>query len=213
MMNGMRLFCLMVIVTVMATAQTKPLFIVFLNPNPAREELPKERVDSLLAGHMANMNRLAREQKLLAAGPFDGGGGIFVFGADSKPEVAGWLITDPGIQAKRWTTEIFRYHPRIGSVCPVGEKYQMTSYLFLRYSVLHSEEKAGALRRYESFLQGLPKDSVVAEGLFDEKDHGIVVLRVGLGRTKIENHPVFRDGVVSMTLKNIWIARGSFCER
>ena len=37
---------------------------VFLNTNPDRAELPKEQVDSLQAGHMANINRLVKEQKM-----------------------------------------------------------------------------------------------------------------------------------------------------
>ena len=54
-------------------------FFVFLNRNPNRVTLPEEEAKKLQEGHMNNINRLAEEGKLLAAGPFEDGGGIFIF--------------------------------------------------------------------------------------------------------------------------------------
>ena len=36
-------------------------------------------VKKIMEGHLANINRLAKEGKLTAAGPLDEGGGIFIF--------------------------------------------------------------------------------------------------------------------------------------
>ncbi len=107
---------------------------VFLNKKENKEELPAEEIKKIMDGHLANIKRLAKEGKLLAAGPFEEGGGIFVFDSHSKVEVNEWLATDPGIQAKRWDIELFLYTPRTGSVCSVGEKYEMT----LLFCSLHS---------------------------------------------------------------------------
>ena len=78
-------------------AQEKSFVWVFLNTNPNRPELPKAEVDSLQAGHMANIGRLAKEGKLLIAGPFYGGGGIFGFRSTTIDTVNEWLSTDPAI--------------------------------------------------------------------------------------------------------------------
>src|SRR4051812_9113597 len=82
-------------------AQDKKYTLVFLNINPSAEKLSKEASDKVMEGHMANINRLASEGKLLAAGPFEGGGGIFVLNTNSAEDVKNWLSTDPGIQAQR----------------------------------------------------------------------------------------------------------------
>ena len=48
--------------------------------------------DSIQAGHMANIHRMAAEGVLLAAGPFVDGGdlrGVFIFGADTTERITG----------------------------------------------------------------------------------------------------------------------------
>ncbi|HEY5823271.1 MAG TPA: YciI family protein [Cyclobacteriaceae bacterium] len=100
------------------------LTFVFLNKKADAAQLPKEQNDKIMEGHMANINRLAKEGKLIAAGPFDGGGGIFIFKSNSIEDVKNWLSTDPGVQANRWNTEILPYQPRYGSACTVSEPYE-----------------------------------------------------------------------------------------
>ncbi|MBX2961191.1 MAG: hypothetical protein KF687_01690 [Cyclobacteriaceae bacterium] len=56
-----------------SSAQSSRYTFVFLNTRTDKAELPKEEVDKLMQGHMANITRLASEGKLIAAGPFDGG--------------------------------------------------------------------------------------------------------------------------------------------
>ena len=64
-------------------AQTNDnLFFVFLNTNPNKAKLSTEQVESLQAAHLKNIEKLADEGKLFAAGPFDTGGGFFVIHAD-----------------------------------------------------------------------------------------------------------------------------------
>ena len=71
--------------SIKATAQS--YFFVLLNTNYQREDLPKEKVDSLQAGHIANIKRLASLKKIIVAGPFNRGGGIFIFKAADTREV------------------------------------------------------------------------------------------------------------------------------
>jgi uncharacterized protein YciI len=78
-----------------AFGQSSPYVFVFLNNKMHAEQLPKEEVDKIMEGHMANIQRLANEGKLIAAGPFQGGGGIFIFNTSSLDEAKFWLDTDP----------------------------------------------------------------------------------------------------------------------
>ncbi len=59
--------------------QSSSYSFVFLNKKADAVQLPKEEGEKLMAGHMANIERLAKEGKLIVAGPFEGGGGIFIF--------------------------------------------------------------------------------------------------------------------------------------
>ena len=80
---------------------------VFLNKKPDAAQITKEESTKIMEGHMANINRLAKEGKLLAAGPFEGGGGLFVLNTQNVNEASDWLSTDPGVQAKRWNINYF----------------------------------------------------------------------------------------------------------
>ena len=71
-------------------SQTDPLLFVFLNKRTDLPALPKEESDKLMEGHMANIERLAKEGKLVVAGPFEGGGGIFVLKTNSVEEAKSW---------------------------------------------------------------------------------------------------------------------------
>jgi uncharacterized protein YciI len=67
--------------------------------------------EKIQAGHMANMQRLAGEGKLLLAGPMGDDGdlrGIFVFKVGSMEEAQALVATDPAVQAGRLRVEL---HP------------------------------------------------------------------------------------------------------
>jgi uncharacterized protein YciI len=67
--------------------------------------------EKIQAGHMANIGRLAKEGKLLLAGPFADDGdlrGIFVFKVASMQEAQALVATDPAVQAGRLRVEL---HP------------------------------------------------------------------------------------------------------
>ena len=76
----------------------------FLLAGPAREA-NAQRASELQAGHMANIQRLAAERKLLVAGPFGDPRpdprrrGIFVFDVASVEEAEELCATDPAIAA------------------------------------------------------------------------------------------------------------------
>ena len=167
---------------------------------------------------MANITKLAKEGKLIAAGPFDGGGGIFILKSGSIEEAKGWLSADPGIQAKRWDVEILPYKVRYGSVCAVSAPYEMTSYHFVRYSTnltkFNVADAGTTFKNHDDYLKSIIKTgNVITEGVFGERDGGILILKGDLQKEVIEKDPALLEGLFLVDFKKLWIAKGSFCEK
>src|SRR5690606_31631998 len=106
---------------------------VILNTNPDRKALPEEEVKKLMEGHLANIDRLAEEGKLLVAGPFEGGGGVFIMNSGDTVAVREWLATDPGIRAERWKLEVYPFEPVAGQVCRGQSDARMVTYTWVRF--------------------------------------------------------------------------------
>ena len=182
--------------------------LVFLNRKDDKAELPEDEVKRLMDGHMANINRLAREGKLWAAGPFDGGGGIFIFKTTSLEDVKSWILTDPAVKAERWNVEIFPYFPRTGSVCAVGEAYEMTNYFFVRYS----GKRTGSDQAHRDYLASTFGDTMIAEGHLGDQGGNILVLREEPSALLLDKDPEIQVASMAYHVKKLFIARGSFCE-
>lgn len=191
---------------------------VFLNKRTDKEELPKEQLDKIMEGHMANIQRLAKEDKLLVAGPFDGGGGIFVFKSNSVEQVKDWLATDPGVQANRWNIEILSYKPIAGSICKVGEDYEMISYQFLRfwpeikkYNVSDAPALIDDHQRY--WKKYNTNNAVITFASFGGEDGDILITAQPVDENILVNDPSVAKGLMRFDKKTLWIAKGSFCEK
>ena len=97
--------------------------LVILKTGPTRVDDAEER-KAMFAGHMANIQRLAKEGKLALAGPFmDKGGdwrGLFVFAVDDIDQAKSLVATDPVIMKGEMVAE---YHNWYGSAANmlVGE--------------------------------------------------------------------------------------------
>jgi len=191
---------------------------VFLNSKPDKKELPKEEIDRIMKGHMDNINRLAKEGKLLVAGPFEGGGGIFILNTNSVEEATQWLSTDPGIQANRWNVEILPYTPRIGSACAVGEPYEMVTYNFIRFTPQVTKVTTGnypeILQRHDAYIkrQFSTTGNIITEGTFGDQG-GILILKDELQKETIEADPGVLEALLQFDIKKLWVAKGSFCEK
>lgn len=88
--------------------------MAFLKRGPNRPKDPAE-AQKLQAAHMANIGRMAKEGKLIVAGPFMDNGelrGIYIFNVESVAEAEALTKTDPAIQAGSLAMEL---HPWYGS--------------------------------------------------------------------------------------------------
>jgi uncharacterized protein YciI len=86
-------------------------YFCLLTKGPNHGSLPKEELQKIQAGHMANISRLAAAGKILVAGPFADDGdwrGLFILKCDSLAEAQALVATDPAVSAGRLKAEI---HP------------------------------------------------------------------------------------------------------
>ena len=70
----------------------------------------KEETQKLFEGHMANINKLAKEGKLVVAGPFIKNDrnyrGIYIFNVETIDEAKSLVATDPAIKANLLEAEL-----------------------------------------------------------------------------------------------------------
>lgn len=86
----------------------KTYVMAFLKKGPNRNH-DEATASQLQRAHMDNINRLAKEGKLIVAGPFLEDGdvrGIYIFNVTTIEEAAKLTATDPAIQAGRLTMEL-----------------------------------------------------------------------------------------------------------
>lgn len=86
--------------------------LAILKAGPNRDH-NEETAMELQRGHMANINRLAEEGKLILAGPFLDDGemrGIFLFDVETVDEARQLTESDPAVEAGRLTMELHTWY-------------------------------------------------------------------------------------------------------
>jgi len=199
-------------------SQTPDNVFVFLNKKADKAELPEAELKQLMDGHLANINRLAQEGKLVAAGPFDGGGGIFIFNSAYVDQVREWLQTDPGVRAHRWNVEVLPYYIQAGGVCKVNEPYNMVTYQFIRYLPTVTKDNIndlpGLFKKHHDYLKRLANtNSVLAQANFGDLEGGILILKDELTEEVLRQDEAVANGMLDVEIKKLWIAQGAFCEK
>ncbi|MEO9805034.1 MAG: YciI family protein [Reichenbachiella sp.] len=66
----------------------------------------EEEARSIQVRHMANIRRMVEEKKLLLAGPFMDGGGLFILNTSQLDEARLWVDNDPAVMAGRFKYKI-----------------------------------------------------------------------------------------------------------
>ncbi len=114
---GVSLGLLMALSSIAIKAQTMEIvtyYFVELIPNAGSPEYTNEQLVEIQRSHLDNIKSMAREGKLLLAGPFEGGGGIFILNADSPEQAQEWVERDPAVKAERFTFKIRRWFTERG---------------------------------------------------------------------------------------------------
>ena len=197
----------------------RDLFFVFLNSNPDKEKISDTKAEELQAAHMDNIDKLAKEGKLIAAGPFDGGGGMFILRADSYDQANQYLETDPAITANRFIIEVFPFSIYNGNLCGAKEPYEMVNYQIVRIIMNDDNEEALEKANYNTrlFMANIHNDTkeLVVHGRFENQKDGVLILNVPNAETAdavMKRNPAVTSGVLTYDIKTLWIAKGTFCE-
>jgi uncharacterized protein YciI len=122
---------LLLLIFISSCQGSESLYFVFLHSNPDKEIIPQDSVMSLQTAHIANITRLSEDGVMKAAGPFEGGGGLFILRASDQPELDSLLLTDPAIAAKRFRIETHPMEITGGKFCPQDTSFTMVSYHFI----------------------------------------------------------------------------------
>ncbi|MCA4897444.1 MAG: YciI family protein [Bacteroidota bacterium] len=216
----LKFFCLTILVSAqleVASAQYSQVF-VFLHKRTDLPVMAKEQLDKIMEGHMANIGRLAKEGKLMAAGPFEGGGGIFIFNSNSIETVKEWLATDPGVKAERWRVEIQPFYVRIGEVALVKEPHEMVTYSFVRFTPniakFNIQELPEIFVKHDNYLKQLNRTgNVVGEGIFGDTEGGVLIMKGDVQSSVFEEDPAVQEGLLQLETKKLFIAKGAFGEK
>ena len=199
--------------------QSDELFFVFLNTNPDKEELSENKIETLQTAHLDNIDRLAKEGKLIAAGPFDGGGGMLVLKAENQFRAWDYLKTDPAIEANRFKVEVLPFMAWNGKICVAKEPHEMVTYQFVR--LISNQDFNGdenkMIHDNRIFMADMFNNNlgeVLVYGFFSEFNDGMAVFNTTAQQAKdlISEHPAIKAEQLTFEIKPLYIAKGSFCE-
>lgn len=92
----------------------KSYYLVILKKGKA-EIADKAKKQELMKGHMDNINKLAKDGKLIVAGPMaekndKNYSGIFILDAKTKEEAENLVLTDPSVKSGIFDVEIYKWY-------------------------------------------------------------------------------------------------------
>ena len=92
----------------------KSYYLVILKKGTA-ENTDKAKKSELMKGHMDNINKLAKDGKLIVAGPMveknqNDYSGIFILDAKTKEEAESLVLTDPSVKSGIFDVEIYKWY-------------------------------------------------------------------------------------------------------
>lgn len=182
------------------------LFFVFLNTNPDKEVLDSCRIAELQAKHLANIERLYQEGKIIAAGPFYSGGGLFVFKEKSLLAVEKLVQTDPAIAANRFKLEIYPLEISFGKIAPYTKPLEMTTLVFIRLS---ENAKIKTKKQLKVLHRKFGKQIRFSAYFMNEKG-GFVVLDADFNTVKEELEKGVNSWANVLSVKQLYVAEGTF---
>ncbi len=187
-------------------------FFVLLSRPVNAPQLSKEAGEKLQEEHMANIRKLAAEQKLVIAGPFTDGGvlrGIFVLRADSAAQAQEWASSDPAIKAGRLSAEV--HGPWLidpSAIHPPAEPSGMESYTLVLMKRGEKWDPAApgfmdVIKQHPAFVkQMIELGNMALAGPFSFNEpgdlRGVAIFRVGTEPTArlVQEDPTVKAGLL-----------------
>jgi len=196
------------------------MYFTFLNSNPDKPLISEEKQQELQNAHLLNLETMADQGTLLAAGPFDGGGGMLLLQADNIDDAKGLVLADPAVKANRFNTETYPFMIAGNDYCGAKKPYEMVTYQFVRF--ISDVEYFGDMDKMNMenriFLGELNNDNdyVIVYGGWGEYNDGILILDVATteeAEKLVAKHPAVKAGQLKYEVKQLWIAKGTFCKK
>lgn len=162
--------------------------------------------------HMDNIGLLYEQGKLDVAGPFAGGGGIFVLKAPDSTEARAYLEEDAAIRAGRFNIELLPFDITAGAICKVESDAEMVQYGFLRFREVIVDALADNPDQRESMLNS---GELLFSGWFGNSNAGIMIVRStadSLLQRIASAHPGISNGHLKAEIRQLWVGQGVFCE-
>jgi len=205
----------------------------FLNAHPDRKEIPQDEAMAIQKAHLAHMEKMGLEGRLLAAGPMatqGGPRGIVLYRCKSLAEAEGWTALDPAVSGKRLTTEFYLWRAGNGFGEPLMTKLKSdpaTKYAMVQLPLIlfkKAEKWAGqgpmeVLKEHGGEVTRLLKDGTLrAAGPFVDAEgrFGLVPGAVGLyvfsampldqAKAIAEKDPMIRDGYATVQAMMWYVA-------
>jgi uncharacterized protein len=188
-------------------------YLVLLSRPAGAPTLGKKEAENLQEQHMANIKKMARDHKIVIAGPFIDDTdlrGVFVFQADSVAEAADWAASDPAIQAGHLVAEI--HGPWLidsDLIHPSAESSALEHYslVLMKRADKWKVDAVGfnfVMRDYPPFTKEMLAQGYVAlGGVFPFNVPGslraVTIFRVGTGQTAtlLKDDPTVKEGLLT----------------
>jgi uncharacterized protein YciI len=197
-------------------------------PKWTAESTPETK--KIQEGHMANINRMAKAGKLLAAGPMADDGeirGIFIFKAESLAEAQALAAEDPAIKSGRLTLEILNWSGPKGIGAKIQEemktnpnpKFTMTKYYLTllkrgpkSVDVSKPEGRKLLMEHLSNVRKMVAAGTFLAAGPFEGKGEleGIFVVAAGSpeeAKTIVEADPAIKAGDLTAEIHPWYVAK------
>lgn len=190
------------------------MFYVFLNNKPDKEIISQDSINNLQELHLNNISRLYKAGKIIAAGPFEGGGGHFIMLDTDSLSVHSLLQTDPAIAAERFLIEIFPLKLIKGGVCRPYEPFEMLSYHFARLDADTSQTLPDKSLLEASNNYILSQEGISTFGWLGNYQSAFILFNTNSddAHAILKKNPLIRKKHHSFQLKKLWVGKGTYCD-
>ena len=140
----------------------RPYTLVFLVTGPNSATIDAAKKQEIFTGHMANIRRLADEDKLLIAGPFGKEKpdpalrGIFILDTGDVERARAWTETDPGVRAGEFAAE----YATLVTAAPLRRSLEHFREIEAKGDAKEESKGAPAIRGYVMVLSSAPTPGV-----------------------------------------------------
>lgn len=185
-------FVLIAFAASLAESHDTKYFLVLLKRPPNAPQLSHEDGDKIQQQHMANIQKLYADNKLVIAGPFMDDSflrGIFVLAANSQKKAEEWANSDPAVKSGHLSIEV--YGPWMIDPAqihhPTDNSQAMEQYTFI---LLNRGEKwdassssSEAMKQHTAFIQNMiTQGNIAIAGPLASNDQGdpceVIIFRI-----------------------------------